>query len=912
MQFVTKVRKFLIITISFLSTLNLSAQMLTGRILDTNEQAVPNATVYIRETAHGIMSDNNGEFQTKMDIGEYTLDISSLGYERKTMTVTILPEGLNLNIQLTEKVYTLREVVVTPRKEDLAYSIMRNVIARAPYHLRQVKSFESDVYLKGTLKIDKLPAIVKSQVKDKNAIGNLMVYESQNEIKYHEPDNYEQRIIALTSTITKEVMIDDKIPMIAVTSNIYDPKSFNGLLGPGAFSVYNFKLEEIDVDGDHNIYKIRIIPRKKSSLLVSGNLYVVDKTWSIRQAELEASMMGINIHFNMRYHEIKPGAFLISAYETSMDMNLMGIKGGGRFYASVKYNQLETNDNNYILTKADTVSRPDIIEQKPLTSKQQQDMQKIEELAAKENLTTREAYKMAQLIEKAVESDEIKLQKRSLEQLPTNSKIAVTRDSLALLRDSTFWNTTRTLPLHFEEHRSYLQYDSLKLVADSLRSADSLKNRTFGKWTTHLLLGEKINIGKNYYIRYDGLLFACPEYNFIDGFRIGQRIETGINFDKRHATANAPVGQVEVSTGQVETGTNINSLRSLSIAPAVYYTTARKEVDFIIDGALNYAPMRRGKFTVSAGNTIADFAGQNGSGRFTNTLSSIFVAANTAKYYQKKFVTVTNRIDIANGLLLTAGINYENRNDLENNTSYNFFNKQPASNRPHGQNIRMPDHKTYIAQVELEYTPRYYYRISNGRKNYIKSDFPTIRLSYDKGFTTLSRHSESSARLQNNNSSFDRIESSVYQYIRINLFNHLFYGINAGAFLSAKPAFLPDYKHFQTNELFLTGKSFGTSFKMENYRYATNDKWMQAHVFWSSKYLLLKQLPFLQRFLLDESLHLKTLWTPGLNHHEAGYSIGFGDLMQMGVFVCFRKQHYENAGIVLSIPIFNTVTNSKK
>ena len=856
-------RTITLIVFGFIFSLNLLGQMLTGRIVDSKEQPVPNASVYIREVALGIMANENGEFQTKIDAGEYTVDISSLGYERKTMPVSVPPESLHLIVPMTEKIFTIREVIVTPGKEDPAYRIMRNVIARAPIHLRQVKSFESDVYLKGTFKLDKLPAIVKSQMKDKSTIGKLMVYESQNEIKYHEPDKYEQRIVALSSTLSKDFYIDDKMPILTLTANIYSPTSFGGLLGPGAFSLYKFKLEDIDSEGNHEIYKIRLTPRKKNSQLVSGYLYVVDKTWSVQQAQLDASYMGV--------------------------------KGGGHFYGSVKYNKLETKDNSFPSSNA---IKPDVVELKAPAPKQQKDIQKIEELIAKDELTTREAYKIAQLITKTTETDEMKEKKRQLEIPSSDYTIAVTRDSLALLRDSSFWNSTRTTPLQPAELRSYVQRDSLKLVVDSLQSADSLKNRTFWKWTTHLLLGERVNFGKKYLFSYGGLIAACPEYNFVDGFRIGQRFNAGINFDKNHASTNTANEEADADAKQDTTIIKANFFRSLSISPAVYYTTARKEVDFFIDWVLSYAPMRNGRLTASTGNTIADFAGQNGSGRFANTLASFFVAENTAKFYQKRFVNISNQIDIANGLALTTGFLYENRNDLENKTSFNLFNREPASNRPHGQTETMPDHKAYIASIELNYTPRLHYRVRNGQKYYDRSKFPTFNMRYQKSFSDDRRI----------NSSYEIIEITIHQQIRLNLFNNFFYSVNGGTFLSAKNSYLPDYRHFQTNEMFLATKSFNTSFSMDNYRYATNDRWLQAHIAFSSQYLLLKQLPFLQRFPIDEAAYLKTLWTPDVNHNEAGYSIGLGDLLRIGVFVGFNKQRHESVGFVLGIPLFNTTS----
>ena len=891
---------FIPITICLLSSLNLSGQMLAGRIVDSKEQPVPNATVYIRETAQGIMADENGAFQTNIDAGDYTIDVSCLGYERKTMTVTVPPEGLLLTIQLTEKLFALREVIVTPGKEDPAYRIMRNVIARAPYHQHQVKSYNSDVYLKGAFIVDKIPALLKSQVKDKSMIGNRMVYESQNEISYHAPKNYEQRVIAINSTVPKELYIDDKMPLVAVMTNIYHPEAYGGLLGSGSFSVYKFKLEDIDRDGDHELYKIRIIPRKKSDQLVSGYLYVVDNSWSVRQALLEMSTIGASVCFNLSYQEVKPGAFLISAFDCNAEINVMGVKGSGQMYASVKYNQLETNDNTLIakIDSAHTV-KPVSVEQKPLTAKQQKDIQKIEELAAKENLSNRETYKMAQLVQKTMETDEIKESRRRLERSSYDSTLVVMRDSLALFRDSTFWNRTRTLPLRDDELRSYLQRDSIRLVADSLKSIDSLKNRTFAKWASRLMLGDRIVIGKKSYVKTPGLLFVCTDYNFVDGFRIGQRIEAGINLNRQRSSSASP--DIVIATGNTEpSGINtiVSSPRLLSIAPTVYYTTARREVDFIIDGMFKYAPLKRGILTVSTGNTIADFAGQNGSGRFANTLGSMLVAANTAKFYQKQFVTVSNKIDIANGLNVTAGFNYENRKDLENNTSWNIFGKQPASNRPHGQPDRMSSHKAYTANIEFDYTPRHYYRIRNGTKQYLNSSFPTFRLRYSKGFSGSSRI----------NSSFDNIETTVIQNIRVSLFSTFFYGVNAGAFLSAKNTHFPDYRHFQANEMYLTGKSFNTSFTMDNYRYATNEKWLQAHVAYSSQYLFLKRLPILQPVPLEETVHLKTLWTPDVNHNEAGYSIGLGDQLRIGVFVCFRGQSYESVGLILGIPLLNAAT----
>jgi hypothetical protein len=867
-------RLFLFIPAGLFFTVALTAQILTGRMTDTKGQPVPNVTFYIRELALGLVTDEQGDFHTKIEPGEYTGEISSLGYERKTIAVTVPPEGLTLNVELREKTYAIREVTVTPGKEDPAYGIMRKVIARAPRYLHQVKSYESGVYIKGTFNVDKVPALIKMRIKDKairDMIGKTFLLEMQNEVTYHEPDRYEQRVVAITGTVPDLFTLSDNAPLRIITNSIYAPSAFGGLLAPGSFSVYRFRLEDSYEEDGHYIHRIRVTPKKKSGQLVSGLLCVTENTLHIQQADLRLSQAGTDIRFNLTYREIKPGTFLPVTYDMSISIDALGIKGKGQVYASVRYNRLETNDRLIPTAKDAAATAPPTPAGSPaknLTKKQRKDLKTLEELAGKENLSTREAYKMAQLMAKTVELEEVKEQKRRLERRPFNSLIVVTRDSLAPFRDSAYWAEHRNLPLREEELQSYLRRDSLKKISASSAGTNVRKKRTVaGRIADGLLFGERISTGEKTYLTYEGLLPACSEYNFADGFRPGQRIEAGIY---------------------------LSDNRLLSVSPAVYYATARKEIDVTVDGTLTYAPMRNGILVISTGNTTADYAGGNGTARFGNALASLFFAENTAKFYQKRYVSLSNRIDLANGLMLNTRLNAEKRNDLENHTSFHFFGGRPASNRPHGQTGLMPDHRALTADITVEYTPRYYYRVRRGRKYYDGSDCPTIRLGYVRAFG------------RKNSSSFGKIEATVLQDIRLNLFNRLSYEWNAGVFTSSRRTYLPDYKHFRTNELFLTGKSLHNSFSLlNNYNDATNDKWLQAHVSYTAAYLLFKQIPFMQGFLFDESLHIRTLWLPHLHHSEAGYSIGFGDLGRIGIFAGFDGLKYENAGVAISIPLLN-------
>lgn len=839
----------------------LAAQLLSGRIVDPKGAPIPHATCFIRELSLGLAADGEGEFRAKIASGRYSAEISSLGYERQTRVFDVADgEEFVLTVVLQEKTYPMREVTVSPGGEDPAYRIMRNVIARAPAHLYQVKSYLADVYLKGTFKIEKLPALIRLQIKDKSTlemIGKLFVVESQNEISYQTPDRYGQRVVAMSSSLPGELDINDHIPLSVVTLNIYSPASFHGLLAPGSFSVYRFSLEDSYSEGGRAIHKIRVRPKKKNAPFVNGHLYVVDDTWTIRQADLSLAQAGVTVRFNSSYHEIKPGAFLPATCDMAVLFNVMGIKGDGRFYASIKYNQLETAD-----PAPAAVATAPAAAVGSLTEKQQRQRAKLQALADKETLTTREAYRMAQLMKKTTEPESVKEQRRNLEVRPRDSLIVVTHDSLALLRDSAYWAMHRNLPLREEEMLSYRRRDSLRLPDDSLRKRS-------GDWTGHLLLGHKIDAGKRFYFKYGGLLSVCSEYNFVDGFRLKERIEAGVTLDDRHA---------------------------LVLAPTLYYATARRAFNATVDGTLTYAPVRNGELLVSAGNMTVNFAGRHGADDFGNTIGSLFLALNTAKFYQRRFLGLSNRIDAANGFAVRTSLNCELRNDLENHTSFSFSGRTPASNRPHGQIAAMPSHNSFLAVVELEYTPRYYYRMEHGRKRYLHSRYPTTQLSYGRAFQAGNE----------NNASFDRIEATVFQEFPISPFDRLFYEVNVGIFPSFERVFLPDFKHFRTNELFFSGKSLLNSFSLlDNYRYSTSDRWLQAHVACTSDYLLLKHLPFMQGYLMNESLHLHALWLPHRHHYEAGYSIGLGETGRIGIFAGFNGAKYDRVGFTVSLPFLS-------
>lgn len=104
-----------LIVLCCLLPMHLFAQLLTSKITDVSGEAIPNATLYIREVALGITADDNGEFQASLKKGSYTCDFSSLGYERKTLPLTIDKAETHLAVAMEKKVYALKEIIISAK-----------------------------------------------------------------------------------------------------------------------------------------------------------------------------------------------------------------------------------------------------------------------------------------------------------------------------------------------------------------------------------------------------------------------------------------------------------------------------------------------------------------------------------------------------------------------------------------------------------------------------------------------------------------------------------------------------------------------------------------------------------------------------------------------------------------------------
>lgn len=666
-------KKFIwILLLNFITILSFS-QTFKGSVVDDTGNPVPYAALYLKELKSGFTTDEHGRFQTQLSAGQYTCDVSSLGFTTQSFRFQMPGRDFEKKIVLAERIYSLPEVSVVKGKEDPAYAVMRKAIAKASYYRTQVKGFTAGTYLKGTGKGTSIPAVLKLSKeirKDaKEMLGKLYLMEEQQIVTFTAPNVWSKRVLAYKNSFPEQIQVD----MGLTTVNLYAPELFGKVspLNPRAFSFYRFRLDGYFVENGQMINKIRVTPKHKDSRLLEGDLFIVEDLWCVSAADIVYNVTGIKAKIKVICKEVQPDVFLPVSTTSSITIDMMGFKAESTYLAAVHYTDVKT----------DMEVKKEIV--KEVTKEVTNDVRAVE----------------------AIKNPKKHKYERPVGMVRENTKI----DTLADKKDSLYWATVRSVPLRQEEFQSY-QYKEEKIQQnDSLRKNNPHKSSAVGNVLQAFVFGKTFtSADKRMWLTLSDLSSYIPEYNFVDGFWLGAKLKMGIN---------------------------LSSSSSLRFTPLFYYTTARK--DWVGQGelTLNYAPRNCGRLSLSGGVMSVDYNGENGEYRLINALSSSLFGHNHIKFYENTFFTVDHAIEPFNGLLFSTSVSWQRRRMLDNTIHQSWFKRKTEPNIPGNALFRlMPDNDLLKASFGLEYTPAHYYHMSHGKKVYEDSRFPTFGLKYDRAF----------------------------------------------------------------------------------------------------------------------------------------------------------------------------------
>ncbi|MCD4710769.1 MAG: DUF5686 and carboxypeptidase regulatory-like domain-containing protein [Bacteroidales bacterium] len=851
-------------------------QGIKGEIRDMNGEAVPYAAIFIKELTRGTTCNALGLFSLPLPEGSYTIFFRSLGYTEVSRTIEVGPEYTNMVIELPPQTYMIPEVRISASGEDPAYWIMRKTIGLANYHLHEVLKYDAEIYIKGSALLEKLPRAIARRIQVNNIRveeGEAYMLESLNEVQFTAPDKYEMRVIASQNTLPGYA--ENVNPMDYINTSLYQ-QQIEGFISPlarNAFSYYRFKFDGTFLEGTYIINKIKVIPRRKSQQICEGYLYIVEDLWCLHSADLSVNTIAGTVTLQQIFANIIMDAWLPVNHKIGVDVDIAGVLANVTYVSSLEYSDVTLNPNlpETYFTSMNKVEEPDEQPDEQPLSKEQE---KINELLQKEELTNRDVQRLSKLMEKEAGKTAQDQKGDDMNQTGTTFSVA---DS-AVKNDSLYWNTVRPIPLTPEEHLTLKERDSIigiRKTSSSSTATDSIKTtRHRQKRLQGILMGRTYTMSRGKFrFSHDGLIdLDRLDYNTVDGISYGQTFRINWKTDSLH------------------------TLRSNLVAEYAFH---RKAPVFTWNTDLLYAPLARGKVALYLNYTSSDFNGSTGIPGFTNMAYTLFLRENYMKKYEQIDATLYNRIDVANGWVLTTSATFGRQNNLVNNNDFSFFNpndREFTTNTPGALTDDDPSltgHHKMMGVVRLDFTPTQPYVVRTYRKDLRDSKWPTFSLEY--------RHA---LPLENEGwSDFSLLSAGIRQTVDAGLLSTMDWSVGSGYFLNSRAIHFSDYRHFKSSPLYIDMAGFDDALMlMDYYEASTSDYWVNADVKLTSSYLLIKFLPWFSERLWKESLGVTYLYTPQAPHYiQMGYSLNeLFFLMDLGLYVGFQEGAYKGFGARLN------------
>ncbi|AKD02545.1 DUF5686 domain-containing protein [Pontibacter korlensis] len=814
------------------------AGTLRGRVTDENNQGLPFASIYIKETASGTATNDQGLYQLQLSPGTYTLEFKYVGYRAHLATVTIGEGTQELNVQLQPEVLNLKEVVVKAADEDPAYAIMRNAIRLRKYHRNEVNAWSARVYMKGVARMDKVPSkILGVKIVDVDT-GIVYLSESVSELAFKKPNKIHERMISSKVSGQKKGFSFNQASEMNIS--FYDPllkveglseRGFVSPLANNALFFYRFEYLGTFQENGRTINKIKVIPRRRHDPVFSGNIYIVDGSWRIHSTDLRLTKdAGIEfvdwIRVRQVYAPVAEEVWMPVSQRFNFEAAGLGFKGGG--YAMGVY-------SNYKVQPA-YAKPPRVEEVEP------------EPTAKPEVATARPAKKPKY---KVVEPQEAEPVAQPVVSDKVFSKEVLLVEKEANKRDSAYWASVRPVPLTQEEVQDYQKKDSLEVIKNSRPYQDSLdavRNKpSFGSF----LLGGYTysNTYERKFYRFDPFLSltggpSILQYNTVEGVAADVRLNYRRNFEDR---------------------------RSYQIEPAVRYGFSNNKLNAKLRMSFQYDPIKNSTISVEGGRYVSQINNVNPISPFVNTLYTLLAERNYLKLYQRDFGQVSYRSELRSGLRLSTSVDYAHRMPLQNTTDFSFRNRgtdEPSrftSNVP--QNAELDDasftpHQALTLTAALSIKPRQRYITRPDDKINLGSKYPTFTLSYRGGLKALGGDVK-----------YNTAGLSISDDVSLGLLGRSKYSVLGSVFWGKEDMRLMDYKHFNGNRTLIAGTYEGFQL-LDYYRYSTNNRYLEAHYEHHFNGFLFNKIPLFRRLKWQEVVSLNYLNTQeSRNYLELGLGI---------------------------------------
>ncbi len=306
------------------ATMGMHAQSLTisGRIIDEeSRESIPFANVISKSSNAGMMADSTGGFQLTLTGRRDTLLVSAMGYLADTISISPLTDRA-LIISLQPNAFHLTEVTVK-MGENPAFEILRRVIANKQINNPEEKeSYEYEVYHKVEFDLNNFTDKIKRNIflrsfsfifdntdttSDSIPYLPILFNESLSDFYYRKnPPVLKEVVKGRRAVGLKGPKIVQFAQDMYLTPDIYKnyvlilDKNFPSPVSDNYKSNYKFMLLDSLMFKGSRCYHISFHPKVKADVAFTGDMYIDDSTYAIKQIDLSFSIAA-NVNFVRNY-----------------------------------------------------------------------------------------------------------------------------------------------------------------------------------------------------------------------------------------------------------------------------------------------------------------------------------------------------------------------------------------------------------------------------------------------------------------------------------------------------------------------------------------------------------------------------------------------------------------------------------
>lgn len=830
-----------------------------GIVLSEKGEPLPFVGIYIKNTSSGTSTNLDAKFEIKLSPGEYNLVFQCLGYKTEEQIVKVNNEWVDLNIILKPVSYNLGEVRIGLKDEDPAYSIMRKAISMAKFYKYQVQEYSAKAYIKGFFKLKHVPFqwIVKKFDKEHDLdTGKIYLIENVSEVTFKQPNIYKEKVLSVSSTQNEKI----PNPGRYYNGSFYEPNIGSAIspLSPRAFSYYSFKLEGSYYLGNQQINKIKVTPRSKGDDVFEGHIYILDNLWSIQSINLAVVHEGTTFIITQLYNEIQDKVWMPLTQSYVIYGNYLGFTFDAKYQIVSKNYKIKLNESLHIPAEIidEKTEKEKLNETTPIKSKDQKELENL--FKSEKKFTRKDMQKLMKMYEK----EEAK--KSQEPEVISNRSLEI--DSMAYKRDSTYWETERTIPLSESEMKSYKVKDSIVLIdANKKTKSDSgrTKKNNFEFDLTELKFRFDSTSSLSWGLPFTGINYnTVEEYNFISSLVYAKK------FRNKNRVTITPLVRYATATG------------SFSGKATITYQYGIDKIS--------------GSIVAEAGKYISQFNSGNPISNLINSVATLFFESNFMKIYEKEYYKLGLDQKITDNLSFSINGELANRYILSNSIKakpiIDWKGNSFSSNTPLNDEIPTTDfttNKAFTTQLSLKYQLWKKYVIEDGEKKEVGRTSPVIKFNYRKGFSGV----------LNSTTDFDLLEIGFTDRYKFGIRGKVDVGINCGGFINNSKLFFMDYKHFMGNLTVIQLPT--TGFRMlDYYKYSTSKYFAEGSVHLRPAKLMVTQFIIPRMIGLKENLFLNYLYTPSsANYFEVGYGLDqIFRMFRFEVVSSFNDLQYQSIG----------------